>query len=531
MKKKKIGTVLLGIMCVCMLVGCADKAQDTVEEIQEEQQNEEQKGEDAGLKGVQEEFPEYESESEQIQTEEQTSPQSCPQIVFEAVNRDWWNADKSDILVDASYQRIAVEGEGYEALAESLEGLSSMREENLIRFAENGVATVEKNLESGMYYYSFTRYASTRVDECVVSILENTYHTNGSTQSGNVCYGYTYDAKTGMILSWEEIVNDIDGFKRAATDTICGNLQLEYGAQLKEDYQTTVAGMWEKVGTSKWYLDASGMTFIFQENEITEGTAFATISFNQLSEFIKPEYQLNSNAYIAKLPTNGMFVYAGTDKAVHSLRLNRTVISEYMDSRYEINLSGNVHSLGEYVYLEDAYLIRKENGKLFLLLTMDMASDDYSTTVYDISIGTLTETDKQWGIYFDSAPISTEELRMAVHLDVLGSYVTQMDYSLDDSGKLVQQSDVFQVMNDDENAFYMTTTKELPVIMDGVETTLPVGTRLRIIATDNQGIAFFRLEENKQEGEIRYTTSDEFWGCSVNGVREMEYFDMVPYAG
>ena len=54
---------------------------------------------------------------------------------------------------------------------------------------------------------------------------------------------------------------------------------------------------------------------------------------------------------------------------------------------------------------------------------------------------------------------------------------------------------------------------------------------LRIIATDNSGIAYFRLEENKQEGEIHYTTSQDSWGCSIQGVQEMEYFDMVPYAG
>lgn len=526
------------MLCLGAVAGCADKTQETEEVqevvVQEEQENDtewetEIQETDETKSGLKDVLKDVLLDTDTPEVQEQTS--AFPQMVFETVNKEWWNADGSRILVDTSYQRISVEGEGYEELAEYWEDFSSRKEESLIQFGERCVATAGDNEASGLYYYSVSRYASTRIDESVVSILESTYHTNGATQYGNTYYGYTYDVKKGMLLSWEEIVNDIDGFKRAATDVICGNLQLEYGAQLKEDYQTTVAAMWEKAGTSKWYLDASGMTFIFQEDEVTQGAAFATISFNQLAEFIKPEYQLSSDAYIAKLPTNGMFVYAGTDKMAHSLRLNRTVISEYMDSRYELNLGGDVHALGEYVYLKDVYLIRKENGKLFLLLTMDMASDDYVTTVYDISEGALTETDKQWDVYFDSAPINTERLKLNVNLDVLGSYVTQMDFCLDDTGKLVQQGDIFQVMSDDSGAFYMTTTKELPVVMNGTETTLPEGMRLRIIGTDNAGIAYFQLEESKQEGEIHYTTSEDSWGCFIDGFMDMEYFDMVPYAG
>ena len=525
MKKKRISTVLFSIMCFCMLAGCADNEQEKVTDTQLEQQ----RGENFELEAGQEVLPGNENEEEQNQM--QQTVQAPPQIAFETVNKNWWNADKSAVVVNANYQRITVEGEGYEALATSLGGFSSTQEEDLIRFAENAVAAVEKNSEMDTYYYLFTRYSGTRVDENVVSILEKTNYTNGSVQNGNACYGYTYDAKTGTILSWEEIVNNVDGFKKAATDTICAELQLEYGAQLKPDYQTTVAGMWEKLGSSKWYLDASGITFIFQKDEITDETAFATVSFNQLAEFIKPEYQLNSNAYVAKLPTNGMFVYDGMDQASHSLTLNRSVISEYMDNRYEIRLNGNVQEVGEYIYLEDAYLIREESGKIFLIITMNMASDDYVTTVYDISNGELVQTDKQSNMYFDSTPINAQQIKMAVNVDVLGSYATQMDYYLDEAGKLVPQSKAFQVVNSYENAFYMTTTKELPVVIGGEETTLPVGTRLCIVATDNQGIAYFRIEGTKQEGEIHYTTSEEEWGCSIQGIRDMEYFDMVPYAG
>ncbi|MBQ6996122.1 MAG: hypothetical protein IJN64_16815 [Lachnospiraceae bacterium] len=59
-----------------------------------------------------------------------------------------------------------------------------MREENLTRIAENSVSTVEKNPESDTYYHLFTRYSSTRVDERIVSIMENTNNTNGATQNG-----------------------------------------------------------------------------------------------------------------------------------------------------------------------------------------------------------------------------------------------------------------------------------------------------------------------------------------------------------
>ncbi|MBQ1193711.1 MAG: hypothetical protein IIX45_06285, partial [Lachnospiraceae bacterium] len=123
MKKKRISTVLFSIMCFCMLAGCADNEQEKVTDTQLEQQ----RGENFELEAGQEVLPGNENEEEQNQM--QQTVQAPPQIAFETVNKNWWNADKSAVVVNANYQRITVEGEGYEALATSLGGFSSTQEE------------------------------------------------------------------------------------------------------------------------------------------------------------------------------------------------------------------------------------------------------------------------------------------------------------------------------------------------------------------------------------------------------------------
>ncbi len=72
--------------------------------------------------------------------------------------------------------------------------------------------------------------------------------------------------------------------------------------------------------------------------------------------------------------------------------------------------------------------------------------------------------------------------------------------------------------------------KDLPVTLAGAETTIPVGSVLKITGTDNAGTAYFRLDTG-ETGTISYVRDDEQWQLLIDGLSENEYFEMVPYAG
>ena len=78
------------------------------------------------------------------------------------------------------------------------------------------------------------------------------------------------------------------------------------------------------------------------------------------------------------------------------------------------------------------------------------------------------------------------------------------------------------------------TVRELPVRIEGEAVTLPVGSRIRITATDNKGTVRFLDEDTKAEGEIDFVrgdTAEDSWSIFIDGIRDTEYFEMVPYAG
>lgn len=182
-------------------------------------------------------------------------------------------------------------------------------------------------------------------------------------------------------------------------------------------------------------------------------------------------------------------------------------------------------------WLLSCYLIRQSGGKTYLIFDTDYMSADYVTHLYELTDGELRRaSDPVGGASIET--VDTETVLLRETLEVLGTYWPEMWYSIGETGELVRQEGIYYTEPSEYKI--MTVIQELPVLMDGQETTLPVGTRLRIIATDNEGIAWFRTEADEEgtigeEGEIHYTRQD--YEIMIAGISEYEYFDMIPYTG
>ncbi len=198
-----------------------------------------------------------------------------------------------------------------------------------------------------------------------------------------------------------------------------------------------------------------------------------------------------------------------------------------------LSLDDMVVEIGEFGRLGSAYLLGLADGRSFVLLDADYASDDYVTFLYELTDGALVEQSRLEDVSLQSATVSAEQLYLRVHVDVLGSYDAYMNYVIDDAGALQPTSDFYEIPTDDSDWHLLTVAQELPVTLDGEETTLPAGTQLRIVGTDNQATAYFRVETTGEEGSIAYTRGegDEAYLLYINGVSEYDYFEMLPYAG
>ncbi len=197
-------------------------------------------------------------------------------------------------------------------------------------------------------------------------------------------------------------------------------------------------------------------------------------------------------------------------------------------------LDDMVVEIGEFGRLGSAYLLGLADGRSFVLLDADYASDDYVTFLFEITDGELVEQSRLEDVSLQSATVSAEQFHLRVHVDVLGSYDSFMDYGIDDAGTLQATSDFYEIPTDDSDWHLITVTKEVPVTMDGQETTLSAGTQIRIIGTDNQETAYFRVEDTGAEGSITYVQGDgaeDTYTLYIDGISEYDYFDMLPYAG
>ena len=197
-----------------------------------------------------------------------------------------------------------------------------------------------------------------------------------------------------------------------------------------------------------------------------------------------------------------------------------------------VEVNGQVLETEErFEWLISCYLIRQSSRKTYLIFDTDYMSADYVTHLYELTDGEFRRASEPVGGACIET-VNTDSVLLRETVNVLGTYWPKMEYSISETGELTRQEGLYYTEAFESQI--MTVMRELPVLLDGQETTLPVGTRLRITATDNEGIAWFCTETDGQdlsgvEGEIHYTRQD--YEIMIDGVSEYEYFDMVPYSG
>ena len=83
-----------------------------------------------------------------------------------------------------------------------------------------------------------------------------------------------------------------------------------------------------------------------------------------------------------------------------------------------------------------------------------------------------------------------------------------------------------------DNEFVLTTTVDLPVTLEGVESTLPSGSHIVLTATDGESYVKFIIQETGQTGKMEVQRgTEETYKLTINGMDENECFEMLPYAG
>lgn len=535
MRNRQRWLAILLTGCMILAAGCGSastesgKSEESLSEAAAVQKEETAKDDSAENGGS----------SEEMADAEKTG---VPQIHIRSNNLDKYSEDGSTWLLHAEYDTLAISGDGYEALGRAAAQWSEQNEESIQALAEEYAGYAEEESRgNGEYqdYDSYSIYDSltlARTDTRVVSLLElNSEYTGGA--HGNYGFaGVNFDAQTGALLKLEDILTDEEGFQEKAAAYMIGELDKTYGEGLFPGYEDTVKAMWQQEPV--WYMDGAGITFVFNPYEVgpyAMGEARVLLPYEEFSEYLKEAYLPDRWEGVYLMPENAdvtasLPLSSFSDNAV---RLNTERNEEYDETKIYLTLNGQQTEPETFARIDKAYLI-STGGFSYVILDGDYASDDFGTFLYDISTGVIRESDylENAGMQTHSV-VNTEGLTLRVNLNVLGTYSAQMDYIIDRDGKLVQQEAFFRMIPDSLPYRILTTVKELPAVIEDGEVLLPVGSRIRITATDNVGIAQFRDEDTKAEGDIRFTRGDgeDAWIIYIDGIPDTEYFESVPYAG
>lgn len=536
MKRKQIFLSALILGCMCLAMGCGSREADSdgqaVQAQKVEGEDHPSAGDGSGQEALENGTGLLESEISR-----------APQITIESKNFDRYSEDGSQWLLHVAYDTAAVDAEGYEAAAEEIRQWMAKKEASLQEIADEYAGWAEEDesyTDTDYYRYSiFREIEASRMDRHVISLIELHGDYTGGAHGNYGFTGYTFDAQSGTILDISDILKDTEGFKKTSVDYITKYLKEEYQDELFSEYEGTVEEIWTRDEGPDWYLDAAGITFIFNPYEIgpfAMGEVRVTLPYEEFSPFIKEEYMGLSGAGMAVLP-KGQFVSlpsADNGGQTEKLRFYQESQDEYADGPVFVELNGTASEAGTFARTGDAYLLQMEDGRRLVLLDADYASDDFVTFVYEIVDGTLQERDRVEGLSLQEGSVNTENLKLHMHLDVIGTYSGVMNYKIGEDGQLIPQGEWFEIADTADPWKLMVTKKELPVRMDEEEAMLPVGSRIYITATDNEGTALFRNEDTGAEGEILYTrgdTEEDAWVIYINGVPDYDYFELIPYAG
>ncbi len=533
MKKQRVTAILLA-GSMLFAVGCSAGKQ---KEAQTEEPEisvpvvEDMSGEDTG------------NESGEAAGEEM--PAAAPELTFTAETIDRYSEDGEIWLLHVEYDEAVVSGDGYEALAEGVGAWSEARLDEILEDTERLAAdaadfvemSVEENYRDYYYFNHMRTLEPTRVDSKVVSLLESISEFAGGAH-GN--YGYravTFDAQTGAQLTLEDIVNDMGSFRREATAYMIEKIYEDYGEGLFPDYTDTLEEMWQYDPT--WYLDAAGITFMFDPYELgpyAMGPASVTLPVDEFVQYMEEGYMIPGAGGYVQLPKN-MDISLGLPLSSHGeniLRVESFYNEEYGMEEVSVKLNNSAAEAGMFDRLVNAYLVNT-GMYTYVVMDADYASNDYVTIVYDVSTGAVKETDRLGGTSIIPERMYGDRMELRTRLDVLGTYSGIKTYTIDgESGKL-QTEDEFYRIDRTESSQGMTTRLDMPVVIDGEEAVLLAGSRISVIGTDDNGTALFVNVDTGEEGEIHYVRgngAEDDWTIHIFDIPEQDYFEeYLPYAG
>lgn len=466
------------------------------------------------------------SQNEEIEKEEIEYVAVHTEHVFEQyVDRETGNS-----LVDMNYQVISLE-EGNETLEKTISRWMVKRQQDL---EEEGlelmVKAKNKQKETGnedlsaSLWHEITLY---RADNHLISFVERQYSYSIDSWDNNYrCVNF--DVESGKSILLNDLLVNKEGFRKAVIEYCVEELENTYTNSEIDD--AFVNEIYQSITTiENWCLDASGFVFVYEDDAMTysnEGVIFVHVPYDVVLDYMNPKY-LWGNTYGVAALTCDQTAAMVIDDVEQEIRVEKQY-DEYYIEELQLIYGEQVIDMGKHLRTGDIYLVSHEKWN-YLLVSADMGSEDYQTYFYQLQKDGIGKNFYLTG-ELDAANVRADSFHLGLRLDVFGTYQTYPDYFILEGGGVASYRPEFEIEHFSYDYCELETIRELPVVKDSTKISLPVGSRLRILATDNASWAKFLLLDSMEEILV-YFDREEDYTISINGVSEYLYFKELPYAG
>lgn len=491
----------------------------------------------AGCGRTEEPVVQEENEND-IVVEEVTEPElpeaeEVPLRVQTTTNHKTYYFDEGDqAYLYLKYCDVTLEGSQFKKLKHNVENWS-METSEVLRslYAEFEKTAREDAKSKGNEFYGYTLYqtvSTARIDEHVLCLLDDTYQYTGGANGMYYREGINFDSQTGKKLELRDILVDYEGFVQEAKQRMLTELQHTYGEELFDDYEQTITDQWQQENGPEWYLDATGVVIVVQQYDVGPyniGMPQVHLPYKEFGRYIKDAYLPSMTESVAHIEKN-QEIYLELPNVGEPLPMMLQFEYKEYDTNCALWLGNDKTTLSDFATMEDAYLIR--NGEeVYCLVELDMASDDYVTYVFRLTNGVIDEVAQVSGA-IDGGNVNAQQVLMESWVNMLGTYGGVKTYCFDENKGFTTADNEYLLM---KNERVLTTTADLQVIIEGVESTLPSGSHIVLNATDDASYVRFTIQETGQTGILKVRHDKENYRVLVNGINEYDCFEMLPYAG
>ena len=441
------------------------------------------------------------------------------------------------LLAQTEYCRVGIHDDE-EQYTELNAALSAYNEEKRAAAAEEQAFLLEtaraaaEETEDFYGYQSSSEVKILRADERVFSFAKSVYSFTGGAHGNSGVIGVSFDSKTGEELRLSNVISD----KEALSAYITARLEEEYGSMdmLFEDWK-------EYVGSAadfNFALGPSGMEVYFDPyeigpyalGEVTIEVPYTeeSIGFNEAFLPAKEQSMWELEAY------DELMLDVDGDNEAEAIGLSFQAQEDQSQSTYTFYVmdgeeTSSVNGICGYG-MDKAYILKKPEGGYVFYGDCKSDNDWHYLTMVDIDTlmaGDGADPTEYYEAFYDNVPVSAESFYLETRGSLISTVPERRRHCVAGNGLPEALQDDFII-----DGLILTAKKDIKCISEsgkGEESTIPAGTELRAVSTDESS---YIIAELTASGEaVRIEVNGESWPHTIDGTDIEDCFEGLVFAG